>query len=125
MKAINDIEILRYHLLIQFVIHECKYFMHDTAPCHAPKVEKIFLNQKEINVLEWPGNFQDLNPFENAWNLMKNKVQERRSCNIREMEEELKNIWINMDNSYFVSLAKCTPKRLENVSKSKGHMTKY
>jgi len=52
--------------------------MHDGAPAHKSKIVTKFLNDNNINVLKWPGNSPDLNPIENAWNYLKNKVQERK-----------------------------------------------
>ena len=51
--------------------------MHDGTPCHRRKAVKKFLEQKKIKTLEWPGNNPDLNPIENLWCVMKNKVSEK------------------------------------------------
>jgi len=71
-----------------------------------------FLNDNNVNVLEWPGNSPDLNPIENARNYLKNKVQERKPSNINDLQEELKKLWVTLDSTYFASLADSIPKRL-------------
>uniref|UniRef100_A0A0P4WG26 Uncharacterized protein n=1 Tax=Scylla olivacea TaxID=85551 RepID=A0A0P4WG26_SCYOL len=73
MKGRNYIEKLKEHFLPFWKIHGCDYFMHDGAPS---KQVKSFLQHHGINVLKWPGNSPDLNPTENAWHIMKHKVQE-------------------------------------------------
>jgi len=99
--------------------------MHDGAPAHKSKIVTKFLDDNNINVLEWPRNSPDLNPIENAWNYLKNKVQERKLSNINDLQEELKKLWVTLDSTYFASLADSMPKRLQMVINSKGEMTKY
>jgi hypothetical protein len=36
---------------------------------------KAFLDQQDFKVMDWPGNSLDLNPIENYWNPMKNKLK--------------------------------------------------
>ena len=76
-------------------------------------------------VLEWPGNSPDLNTIENAWNYMKNKVQEAQPTNINSLKEVLTKLWIHMDVEYFKKLAESMPNRLRKVIQAKGHMKKY
>lgn len=125
MKASNYINVLDEHLLMFFHIHQCDYFMHDGAPTHKAKAVTKFLKDRNINILDWPGNSPDLNPIENAWSVMKNKLQETRPSNISDLKEALKTLWVTMDPSYFASLAESMPKRLQMVIKCKGEMTKY
>jgi len=76
MKGSNYLEVLKDHLIPFWRIHQPTDFMQDGAPAHRTKVVTKWLENKNIPLLEWPGNSPDLNPIENAWNLMKNKVQE-------------------------------------------------
>ena len=57
-------------------IRRCNHFMQDGALTHRSKVVKKWPKDNHVPVLESPGNSPYLNPIENAWNYMKNEVQE-------------------------------------------------
>ena len=76
-------------------------------------------------MLECSRNSPDLNPIENAWNYMKNKVHEAHSTNIQTLKEILMKLWVHIDADYFRKFAESMPNILQNVIKTKGHMTKY
>ena len=59
--------------------------MHDVAPRHRSKAVKEFLEQENVQVLDWPGNSPDLNPIENLWKLIKAKVAEKYPFNLNEL----------------------------------------
>ena len=94
--------------------------MHDGAPAHKSKTVSKFLTEHNIRALEWPWNSPDRNPIENAWNHLKNKLQETRLNTIVDLQKELKKLWINLDPSYFASLADSMPKRLQMIIDYKG-----
>ena len=118
-------EVLQDHLLDFWEIHECNMFMHDGAPAHKTKAVKKWLEEHGIPVLEWPGNSPDLNPIENAWNQMKNMVQELQPTSIEDLRRQLKKLWVNMDRAYCLKLVDSMPERLKKVLEVKGEMTKY
>ena len=71
------VELLAEKLKIHMAVHSCTIFMQDGAPCHRSKVAMTFLAENGIKVLDWPVNSPDLNPIENLWTNMKNKVAEK------------------------------------------------
>ena len=51
------------------------YFQHNGTPCHKAKLVSTWLQKKGVEVVgPWPGNSPDLNPIENCWNYMKDRV---------------------------------------------------
>lgn len=123
MKVSNYVNVLQEHLPNFWVIHQCDLFINDGTPAY--KAVTKFLNDQNINILEWPDNSSDLNPIENVWNFLKNKVQETRPSNMNELKETVKTLWVTMDSNYFARLAESMPKRLEMVIQCKGDITKY
>ena len=119
------IELLETHFLQMFSLHECQIFMQDGAPCHkSKKVMKCFKDHN-ITLLEWHGNSPDLNPIENCWNYIKNKLSTVNTNSIQKLIMELKLLWISIKSEYFRSLSGSMPERLRQVIKNKGEMTKY
>ena len=126
MNAIRYIEVLNDHLFDMFDIHRSSVFMHDSAPCHKARKVTEWLTQRNINVLEWPGNSPDLNPIENCWHIMKNKVCATNPSSLQNLQEEIQKVWcLEMSPAYFKKLSDSMPERLKMVIKSKGKMTKY
>ena len=125
MRGNNYLRILDHHMLPFWDIHRCNHFMQDGAPAHRSKGFKKWLKDNHVPVLECPRNSPDLNLIENAWNYMKNNVQEAHSTNIQTLKEVLMKLWVHIYAIYFRKFAESMPNILHNVIKAKGHMTKY
>ena len=61
INAVLYLQVLEEHMLNFYNIHGSEVFMHDCAPCHEDRKITRYLEQKQISVLEWPGNSPDLN----------------------------------------------------------------
>ena len=83
MNGPKYVQMLSEKLKLHLQVHNCQIFMQDCAPCHRSKVAKNFLDSNNIDLLEWPGNSPDLNPIENLWTNMKNKVSKKATIKWR------------------------------------------
>ena len=68
--------------------------MQDGTPCHRSKIVTQFFKSKKIQILDWPGNSQDLNLIENLWTVLKDKVSEKQPNNTKELEEAIKAVLV-------------------------------
>ena len=125
MRGDSYLRVLDHHMLLFWDIRRCNHFMQDGDPVHRSRVVKKWLKDNHVPVLECPRNSPDLNPIENAWNYMKNKVQEAHSTNIQTLKEVLTKLWVPIYAEYFRKFVESMPNILHNVIKAKGHMTKY
>ena len=77
-------------------------------------------------LLDGPGNSPDLNPLENLWTVLKDKVSEKQPTNTKELEEAIKTVRVlELLAEYCRSLVESMPKRLEAVIKAKGGNTDF
>ena len=118
---------LKDKLEIHMVIHECNMFMQDGAPCHRLKLVSDFLKKKNIKALDWPGNSADLNPIENLWTIIKDKVADEHSTCAKDLEMQIKRIWTQkITAEYCKHLVHSMSCRLQAVIKKKLNIrTKY
>lgn len=121
-------QVLEDHLLPFMALHKSEYFLQDGAPCHNSKLVKSFLQEQGtgFKVMDWPGNSPDLNPIENAWSYMKQKLSNERPKNLADLKEAIKKMWVrDLSLDYWKKLSDSMPRRLQLVIASKGDMTKY
>ena len=104
-------------------------FMHDNAPAHASQFTGAYLASKgikETKIMEWPSQSPDLNPIENAWNHMKDKVCRSSITTLNELREIIYRVWDEeMTMEYFKKLSDSMPARIKAVIKASGYPTKY
>ena len=85
-----------------------------------------WLSEHNIIVLSWPTNSAHLNPIENCWNYMKDRLAATNTSLVQRLIQEIKTLWcVDMENDYFEKLTDSMPKRLQMVIKRKEQMTKY
>jgi hypothetical protein len=61
-------------------------FLTGQRPKHAAKTTQEWLQDKFLNVLEWPSQSPDLNLFEHLWRDLNIAVQRRFPSNLTELE---------------------------------------
>ena len=77
-------------------------------------------------MLEWPGNSPDLNPIENLWSIIKNKVSEKHPASLGALPSAIKKVWVKeISSDYCCKLIESMPHRLQEVIKNKGGHTKH
>ena len=118
--------VLEDHLLHFMQNFGTIHFLHDGTPCHRKKVITELLRNRPFEVIDWPGNSPDLNPIENCWNWMKDKLKEKNTISQSLLIEEIKKLWCTgFPNEYLRKLSDSMPDRIQIVLKNKGEMTKY
>ena len=67
--------------------------LDDSARPHRTSVVKNWLEEKNINRIDWPGNSPDLNPIENLWGIIKSKLRRIRIYSKQELLNNFDRIW--------------------------------
>lgn len=97
----------------------------DKATCHMAKSTMTFLEQKGINVVEgWPTKGDDINPMENLWAIVDEKLEQKKFATKKSMQNSLREIWRQVDEGLLNRLIESVPSRLQRIIKAKGGSTK-
>jgi len=70
-----------------------KYLCKIMLPAIKSKKVKNYLQQKRIKMLEWPGNYPDLNQMENCWQKIKYLMKQKKTPNMDTLKNQLKKVW--------------------------------
>ncbi|ORD95209.1 TCB2 [Hepatospora eriocheir] len=71
--------------------------MHDNDPKHTSRLVTDWIDEKNIDVLDWPPQSLDLNPIEAVWVYVKAKLSKFGKLKKNELRKKIKEIWcLNM-----------------------------
>lgn len=126
MNADKYIQILKDGLIPVIEKSKKKFiFQHDNDPKHTAKKTKQFLEDNDIEILEWPSCSPDLNPIENVWKILKERVRKRKSKNSEEFVKNITEEWNNFDKKILKSLINSMPNRILQVIENNGDAIMY
>ena len=97
-------------------------FQQDNAPKHTVKTMQERLQDKSLNVLEWPSQSPDLKPIEHLWRHLKIAMQQRSPSNLTELERICRAEWEKLPKYRCAKLVASYPRRL---IAAKGASTNY
>jgi len=124
MTAQNYVELLE-SVLVQF--GEDKFgdtwiFQQDNAPIHTARLTKAFFKESQIPVLEWPARSPDLNPIENLWGILSQRVYAngKQFSTLKELKEAIMREWEKLDIQMLQNLVNSMPGRIVKVLNNKG-----
>lgn len=125
------IEILQTYLLPamnQLFGNETWKFMQDHASSHDAKNTQLWLSQNLRQFYgkeDWPAKSPDLNPIENLWSILKEKIDRQKVQTITGLKKSIINSWNSIDVNDLHKLIDSMKTRRSQVRTSKGGYTKY
>lgn len=133
MNSLDYMELLSDNLVLWLLTHDGKgifgdatwTFQQDNAPIHSSRATIRFLNDHEIPTLPWPAQSPDLNPIENVWSWMKQRVAKEQYSGKNELITALRKTWDAIPSCYLEKLVRSMPHRIASVKSRKGLSTKY
>jgi transposase len=97
----------------------------DNAKPHTSRFTKSWLQDKNIEILPWPPYSPDLNPIENLWVIMKNRLEKENCKNIQVLEKKIREIWDEVTISTLKNLINSVPTGIEQCIQKNGEKTDY
>lgn len=100
-------------------------FQQDNDPKHTSILARTWLTAKKIDSMIWPSQSPDLNPIENLWRIVKEKIGGVRSTSKDNLWENIQRAWYSIPQTTCASLVDSMPRRCQAVLRNKGYFTKY
>lgn len=97
----------------------------DNAPIHKSRMIMKFLRDLDQETIDWPPQSPDLNPLENLWHYIKQKMTIAIGRQPSETFAEIKTIWDQIPKEILQNLVNSIPSRLQEVISNKGGNTSY
>lgn len=99
--------------------------VHDNHPTHNSLMTQAFIEENNIEQLEWPINAQDIHPSENIWPHLKRKALERNPQNIDQLEDYIHEAWNELENELIYNVFDSIYQRIEDLIRLGGRSLSY
>ena len=102
-------------------------FQDDNAPAHRARRVMDFLENENVQHMDWPAMSPDLNPIENLWSEISRGLNnmDNPPTNVAELTQAVVDIWRDIPDQKLSTLVLSMPRRLRAVYNARGGHTKY
>lgn len=107
--------------------HQPFIYQQDNAPIHTATRVKKWFSDNNVNVLDWPPLSPDLNLIENVWGWLSRKIyaEGRQYDTKADLVVAIEAAFEEITENYLHSLYNSLPKRIFDVIRCNGGITKY
>lgn len=96
--------------------------IQDNSTVHTANLTKIFMEANpQLKFVKLPPHSPDLNPIENVWGYVVDKVEARKPKNLQDLKAAVHEEWNNVPYWYIVNIYKSMPERIKTVVEKKGY----
>jgi hypothetical protein len=93
----------------------------DGATCHTSRKTKAYLLKKKIELLSpWPPNSPDMNPIENLWAILTEKVYQVEIHTVTQLRRRVRKCWKEIDPQILKNLVADMPNRIAELKMANG-----
>ena len=102
-------------------------FQQDNARPHSARLTQDFLQQNNVNIMEWPVYSPDLSPIEHLWDQLKNAVAQRqpKPRNRRELIHVVQEEWDRIPQHRIATLIRSLRRRCTACGDARGGHNHY
>lgn len=125
LDALFYLDILEEKVLPQLAVIDDLIFQDDNSGVHRAKIVKKWKEDIILESVKWPACSPDLNPIENVWKLVKEKVWKLRPTTKESLKESILNAWDSIPLETIQNIILSMNKRLQDVIDNNGDYTKY
>ena len=100
-------------------------FQQDNATPHTSAFTRDWFRRHHVTTLEWPAASPDLNPIENVWQVMKDRVEKLQPHQIADWRATFLETWAGLSQNYIDNLVTSMPHRIEQCIERQGGLTDY
>lgn len=98
----------------------------DNASVHCARPVKEWLDEQEFEwISDWPANSPDLNPIENVWGIMAQRLANREFKTEEDFRDAVVQEWDRISYRIIRNLYDSIPRRCKAVIDKRGEATKY